>query len=122
MPRYVILEHTGTPSYKPGVHWDLMLEERDRLRTWELDGVPSPGIKRRARGLADHRLEYLRYEGPVCGDRGEVRRWDTGEYEVTSQTANKISIRMNGQQLVGILNLTRDPAENDGWWAAFDAQ
>jgi hypothetical protein len=122
MPRYVILEHTGSLSYKPGVHWDLMLEHGDRLRTWELVAAPAPGIKRRARALADHRMEYLRYEGPVSGDRGEVRRWDTGEYEMTSQTANEISMRMNGQQLAGILNLTRDPAENDGWWATFDAQ
>jgi hypothetical protein len=41
-----------------------------------------------AERLADHRLDYLKYEGPVSGDRGEVRRLDAGNYRmgVTPET------------------------------------
>jgi hypothetical protein len=35
-----------------------------------------------AERLADHRLAYLDYEGPVTGNRGNVRRIDVGTYRV----------------------------------------
>lgn len=34
-----------------------------------------------AERIADHRRDYLTYEGPVSGDRGEVRRLATGNIE-----------------------------------------
>ena len=76
MPRFVILEHDH-----PTLHWDLMLEAGDVLQTWRLAQAPNgTAIDLSATSLADHRLMYLDYEGPVNGNRGSVRRWDVGTY------------------------------------------
>jgi hypothetical protein len=77
MPRFVILEHDS-----PELHWDFMLQSGDVLRTWRLEKAPGQaGEEIAARRIADHRPFYLDYEGPVSGDRGIVRRWDSGWYE-----------------------------------------
>ncbi len=76
MPRFVILEHDC-----PHLHWDLMLEMGNALRTWRLAAPPTPGVFVAAVPLGDHRLHYLDYEGPVSGGRGSVRRWDQGTYD-----------------------------------------
>ena len=67
MPRFVILEHHWN-----GVHWDLMLEVDDRLRTWALDAPIAPGMDVPARRLPDHRAVYLDYEGAISGGRGSA--------------------------------------------------
>lgn len=78
MPRYVILTHDH-----PFLHWDLMLEDAGVLRTWRLLEEPAAGRTVRAERLADHRLAYLDYEGPVSGGRGNVAQWDHGTYDAT---------------------------------------
>jgi hypothetical protein len=103
MPRYVILEHRWN-----GVHWDLMLERGDGLRTWALNVPIRPGVKIPARALGDHRLAYLEYEGTVSGGRGEVRRWDQGRYEALEWTAERLWLRLEGVQLVGEAELRRE--------------
>jgi hypothetical protein len=120
VPRYVILEHTGTPTYKPGRHWDLMLEAEDCLRTWELEAMPSRGARVRALPLPDHRLDYLDYEGPVSNNRGTVRRWDAGEYRAVSETESELTVQLHGQQLQGRLRLNRDTADSGVWWVSFE--
>ncbi|MEX2139583.1 MAG: DNA polymerase ligase N-terminal domain-containing protein [Pirellulales bacterium] len=120
MPRYVILEHTGTPTYKPGRHWDLMLESDGRLRTWELEATPSHGVQVRALPLEDHRLDYLDYEGPVSKNRGTVGRWDAGEYQAISETEGELTVQVHGQQLRGRLHLQRDSADSGIWWVSFE--
>lgn len=120
MPRYVVLEHTGTETYKPGRHWDLMLETSGALQTWELDHIPEAGGRGRALRLADHRLDYLDYEGPISGDRGAVRRWAHGVYESVSETPDELIIRLNGP-LQGNLRLIRDLADSsDCWQVSFE--
>jgi hypothetical protein len=103
MPRFVILEHRWN-----GVHWDLMLERGESLRTWALDAPIRPGAHIPARALGDHRLAYLNYEGQVSGGRGEVRRWDQGQYEVLEWTAERVRVRLEGDQLVGEAELRAD--------------
>jgi hypothetical protein len=102
MPRFVVLEHTWN-----GVHWDLMLEVGDRLRTWAIDAPIEPGVDLPARDLADHRRAYLDYEGPVSGNRGSVRRVDRGEFEVRIWTPEHVRIALRGAQLVGEVELRR---------------
>ena len=46
MPRFVLLEHVWN-----GVHWDLMLEHGDVLRTWAIDSPIVAGIDLPARAL-----------------------------------------------------------------------
>lgn len=112
MPRYVILRHDH-----PALHWDLMLEAGDMLRTWRLAAPPRPGVCVAAQPIGDHRRLYLDYEGPVSGDRGTVERWDAGTFtgEVDSP---RIVVRMDGQRLRGVLTL--GPVEPGGWQCRFD--
>ena len=99
MPRFVILEHDF-----PELHWDFMLEVGGSLQTWRLAEPPHQDDNAIASVcLADHRLEYLEYEGPVSGNRGTVRRWDRGDYEVlVSGAGEELRILLHGQRLNGI--------------------
>ncbi len=78
--RFVILHHTGVPS----PHFDLMLETSPNgpLATWRCPIWPLPAGETPVVRLADHRRHYLDYEGPVSGDRGEVRRVARGSHRV----------------------------------------
>src|SRR5579859_1205058 len=100
MPRFVILEHDH-----PHLHWDLMVQGKDALRTWRLEAPPWPGHVVSAIGLGDHRLDYLDYEGPVSKNRGIVKRWDGGEYVGLLDKDDKIAIAIRGDRLAGILEI-----------------
>ncbi|SFH55451.1 DNA polymerase ligase N-terminal domain-containing protein [Planctomicrobium piriforme] len=94
MPRFVILIHDW-----PQLHWDLMLEGEKALETWRLSQEPNVGVEIAAERLPDHRLAYLDYEGPVSGNRGSVKRWDGGEFELTGQTPEKLTFRLSGARV-----------------------
>lgn len=102
MPRYVILAHDH-----PTLHWDFMLEQDGVLKTWRLP-LPPPAEPREAFALGDHRIAYLDYEGPVSGNRGSVRRWDTGAYESLEKTATTWTVALHGARWQGIVTLTHD--------------
>jgi hypothetical protein len=114
MKRFVLLEHDH-----PVLHWDFMLEIGAALRTWRLAAPPASGQTCAARQLADHRLAYLDYEGPVSGGRGFVTRWDWGTYEGQGDGEEKASLRLIGQRLRGVMELTRLSGEE--WQATFRA-
>jgi hypothetical protein len=115
MPRFVLLRHEMPPSGEIPSHWDLMFQQGDSLLTWRLEALPaglapaepspvnagrshvSPPIV--AVRLAEHRLEYLDYEGPVSGDRGEVRRVDGGEYTSLVATPTQLHVQLEGAVL-----------------------
>ena len=108
--RFVILHH----RLDDGEHWDLMLEEGDVLLTWQLlrepvnrDSLPIP-----ARRIGNHRKAYLDYEGPLTGDRGTVRRVDSGTIEIEENTPKCVRFNLNGGRLWGSF-LLRLRAE--GW-------
>ena len=103
MPRYVILEH----DY-PSLHWDLMLEAGEVLRTWRLAEPPQPGRTVQATAVFDHRLMYLDYEGPISGNRGKVVRWDAGSFTWGADCPDRIVLFMNGQRLHGTAVLQRE--------------
>ncbi len=84
--RFVILEHTGSASYKPGIHWDLFCEDGDSLRAWEFPESPLAVPRQLVKALPAHRLHYLDYEGPLSGDRGTVRRVAAGTFELLSKS------------------------------------
>lgn len=99
MPRFVILEHDH-----PVLHWDLMLETGDVLKTWRLP-APPPVDGSKAEPIGDHRRMYLDYEGPVSGNRGTVKRWDQGDYETVMQNATAWTVRLQGTKWQGIVSL-----------------
>lgn len=72
---FAILEH----DY-PFLHWDLLLQQGDVLKTWRLLQPVTPGTWIAAEQLSDHRLHYLTYEGPVSGNRGSVFRVTSGKF------------------------------------------
>jgi hypothetical protein len=60
-----------------------------------------------AESIADHRLAYLDYEGPVSRERGSVQRWDTGSVDWLEQSAELIRLKVAGTRLHGELSLRR---------------
>ena len=106
MPRFVILEHDH-----PELHWDLMLEAGERLRTWRLARPPEGGLVVPALAISDHRRTYLDYEGPVSGDRGTVRRWESGSYQIEEETTAQILLRLEGSRRQGNATLRRMEGE-----------
>jgi len=87
--RYVILHHTGIE--RP--HYDLMLElsAGSELSTWRLPHwPPHPGDQ--FIPLAKHRRDYLEYQGPVSGNRGQVKRVAAGHYRVTRSSPSDVAI------------------------------
>jgi len=110
MTRFVILHHTLTN----GEHWDLMLEHQGTLLTWQLLAEPRghESLPIAARRIGNHRLAYLTYEGPVSGDRGEVRRVDAGELHMTSLGDSHCRFDAAGKVLLGCFQLQR---LDDGW-------
>ena len=85
--RYVILHHTGIPA----PHFDLMFETAQgaSLATWRSPVWPiqSPTIVER---LADHRIAYLDYEGPVNNDRGQVTRIAGGTFQLDAYSGDLV--------------------------------
>ena len=75
--RFVLLQHTGVPS----PHFDLMIESAldAPLLTWRCPHDPFTKEETSATRIADHRREYLTYEGEISGGRGEVRRVRDGQ-------------------------------------------
>jgi hypothetical protein len=100
MLRFVLLEHDWN-----GIHWDFMLESGEGLRTWAIDAPIMAGRELPARALGDHRPIYLEYEGPVSGNRGNVKRIDSGTYSVISWMADRVRVNVKGSQLVGVVEL-----------------
>ncbi|MCA9245810.1 MAG: hypothetical protein KDA42_01815 [Planctomycetales bacterium] len=115
MPRFVVLHHE-CPSDRPRpTHWDLLLEDNSVLLAWALNCEPAADKEIVAEAIADHRREYLTYEGPVSGNRGSVRRWDAGEYDWLEKSAEKLVIRVAGEHLVGRLEMVRTSDASQRW-------
>ena len=101
--RFVILQHRT----EQGEHWDLMIDQGESLATWQMDKMLSgdelEGVT--VVRLFDHRREYLVYEGPVSGNRGEVRRADEGVCELLSVEADLWKFRLRGRRAKGVFTL-----------------
>lgn len=113
MPRFVILTHDH-----PHWHYDLLLEQpgRELLRTWRLEETPAAEVSIPAEALPEHRRLYLDYEGPISGGRGEVQRWDAGDYELISEQPGEIELRFHGGRIEGDALLTR---KQENLWRFF---
>jgi len=112
--RFVIQIHSG---YGP-THYDFMIEAGEALATWQLAESPAgltAGTAMPARRLADHRREYLTYEGPVSRGRGRVDILDAGECEVTAEDPLRWEFRLAGRKLAGLFELTRAEETTDAW-------
>ena len=109
--RFVILRH-DSPR---GEHFDFMLEAGGVLKTWALPRAPEAGVEVACEALADHRLTYLDYEGPISGDRGVVTRWDSGAYTVERQNDREWAVTLAGHRLTGHATLRRSAHAQNRW-------
>ena len=117
MPRFVVLTHNH-----PFLHWDFMLELGESLRAWRLSAEPDSGGEISAEPLPDHRLEYLDYEGPVSGDRGDVTQWDRGEYELIAESPEKLTVQLHGKKLKGRTTLQSGPENSSIQYSVLNPQ
>jgi hypothetical protein len=114
MPRFVLLNHECPPGYIKPSHYDFMLEFDGVLWTWELRQFPEawrgkaapPNEVLSATRLADHRLTYLDYEGPLSGNRGSVRQLATGTFTLLAADAERIAVRLDSKMYRGEIQLT----------------
>jgi len=111
MPRFVILRH-DSPR---GEHFDFMLEAGDSLKTWALPHPPEAGVEIDCEALADHRLAYLEYEGPISGERGAVTRWDRGTFSLERQSSEEWAVTLAGERLAGQATLLRSADDPKKW-------
>jgi hypothetical protein len=115
MPRYVILLHHTPPGERGRRHWDLMLEDGGVLRTWALVDEPWPGGRMAAQRLADHRLKYLDYEGPISRNRGRVRRADHGAYRTLWRAPRRWVLMLAGEKFTGEATLWQPVTGSQRW-------
>lgn len=103
--RFVILHHV----LPDGEHWDLMLECDGVLLSWRIP-IQGPGALSTpiaAQRMADHRLAYLDYEGPVSGNRGSVARVDRGGLEISFLEPHRIEFTASGSRMRGSFRLSQ---------------
>jgi hypothetical protein len=123
MPRFVILTHDH-----PHLHWDFFLEEGDVLLGWRLAEEPVTKKLIAATAQADHRKLYLDYEGPVSGNRGNLTRWDFGDYTIepasreaslrASRVGARLILQITGIRLRGRVELQH--VAEDRWSFVFE--
>jgi hypothetical protein len=116
MPRFVILRH-DSPR---GAHFDFMLEADDALKTWALPRPPEVGMEIDCEALADHRLAYLDYEGPISAGRGSVARWDEGDYTLECRSEAEWIVNLAGERLIGRAKLLRTESKPNEWRLSFE--
>jgi hypothetical protein len=117
MPQFVILRHESPQ----GVHFDFMLEWRGVLKTWSLCQPPEPGVELQCEALADHRLAYLDYEGPISHGRGSVTRWDRGVYTIQRQSDTQWVVDAAGDKTNGTATLRNLKGDPSRWTLEFRA-
>lgn len=134
--RFVILLHQS-PGPGRQDHWDLMLEDKGRLVTFEipvgaLSPTPGPSGESRFSGLrlADHRQAYLDYQGPVSRDRGNVQQVTAGHYSLCGtssvgdlvEACDVVQIRISSPLLAGKLFFFAENGPQSRWGFAWRPQ
>ncbi|MHC5111259.1 MAG: DNA polymerase ligase N-terminal domain-containing protein [Planctomycetota bacterium] len=101
--RFVILHHVPDRGEHFDQHWDLMIEQQRVLLTWQLARNPVGECTGpiAARRIADHRKQYLDYEGPISNNRGSVTRVEEGLCEIHRHEDREIAVTLEGKRLSG---------------------
>jgi len=110
---FVILQHVGYGLR----HFDFLLEAGQSLASWQFEDNPAelpPGCSMTGTQLADHRLEYLTYEGPISAGRGEVRRLEQGRYRCSESNEHLWQLEITSQTMQGSFTLSRK--NNSAQW------
>ncbi len=105
--QFAVVWHETPPGDPTPSHWDLFLEHESVLWTWRLTSWPSLGLPAPAERIADHRLQYLEYSGPLSRNRGAVRQVDSGSWRLTQGSEGEIRGELCGTRLQGELHLVK---------------
>jgi len=121
MPRYVILWHELSETAEQSSHWDFMIQVGgESLHTWAIRQPPDECAVQHVVRLANHRPLYLDYEGPISGDRGQVRQWDCGVYSVLSSSPDHWQLHLQGGRMRGVVHLHLTDATPGGWIYSYE--
>lgn len=101
--RFVIHKHTQGSD----THWDLMIEDGDKLKTWRLENPPEKlaGQRTKATPIFEHDKKFLTYQGPVNNGKGNVEIVDEGMCSILSEEDNNLQISFEGKVLKRSFNL-----------------
>jgi hypothetical protein len=99
--RFVIHKHT----HGKDIHWDLMIEQENCLKTWRLEVPPEKLAteKTRATPIFDHDKKFFTYQGSVNNGKGTVEIVDEGTCTIESVDENQMNINFEGKILKGSL-------------------
>ncbi|MCM8764010.1 MAG: 3'-phosphoesterase [Candidatus Omnitrophica bacterium] len=114
---FVVHEHFAKKH-----HFDLRLEINGVLRSWAVPKeIPSKkGEKRLAVEVADHPLEYARFEGEIpegTYGAGKVTIWDSGHFLLLKKGEKMIEVDLRGKKIRGtyVLLLFREENARKNW-------
>ena len=95
--RWVLLKHIGSPDDIKGIHFDLLLEDKELCRTWRLTDTPlldGPYVD--SVSIAPHNLYWLDIEEKVVsGNRGVATRIKQGVFWQSFQSVVGGSINLS---------------------------
>ena len=107
---FVIHKHTCGDD----VHWDLMIEWGDILKTWRLENPPEKLAKEKTKAtpIFDHDKKFLIYQGIVHNGKGNVEIVDEGNCTIELTAENNLNINFDGKTIKGNFQLTQI---KNGW-------
>ncbi len=95
--RWVLLRHIGAPNDLKGIHFDLLLEDKEFCRTWRLSDIPlldGPYVD--SIYISPHHLDWLDIkEKVVSGNRGVATRIKKGTFFNSLPIIEKSSINLS---------------------------
>ena len=95
--RWILLRHIDAPNDLKGIHFDLLLEDKEFCRTWRLSEIPlldGPYVD--SVHIAPHKLDWLDIkEKVVSGNRGVATRIKKGIFLKSLPTIEKSSINIS---------------------------
>ena len=108
--RWVLLRHTGAPEDLRGLHYDLLLEDKDCCRSWRLSEIPElDGPYVEAVSISPHKLYWLDLKQKVVsGNRGVATRVKKGFFPQSRNSIEKGFINLlltwNDNQVVLVID------------------
>ena len=101
--RWVLLRHIFAPNDLKGIHFDLLLEDKEFCRTWRLSDIPlldGPYVD--SVYISPHNLDWLEIkEKVVSGNRGVVTRIKKGIFlkSLPSIEINSINLSLKWENV-----------------------
>ncbi|HEY3813607.1 MAG TPA: DNA ligase D [Caulobacteraceae bacterium] len=120
-PIFVVQKHHASH-----MHYDLRLQIGDALRSWAVPQGPclDPKVKRFAKLVEDHPLDYAKFEGRIPAGEyggGSVIVWDRGTWVTladdpdAAMAAGELKFRLSGEKLTGGWTLVRLKEDPTNW-------